>query len=196
MFLTHEIQPVISNNFPKVSRDDGETELFEIQLAYYRMILICHFNITLDHALRTATNIHKEETGLEITHRQSRRHSALTLTDNNFADDIAFLCNTTQETKLLLQRVEQEVKLLHLHASHFTRVNGFQPLKRGILRSTDGFIYLESWIQKTENYANMRIGLVWLDASQSSTIWDSGLNREIKILWFRAAMESLLIYGA
>ena len=82
--------------------------------------------------MRNATNIHKEETGLEITHRQSRRHSALTLTDNNFADDIAFLCNKTQETKPLLQRVEEEVKLLHLHASHFNRVHGFQPTKRGV----------------------------------------------------------------
>ena len=35
--------------------------------------------------------------------------------------------------------------------------------------------------KKTENYANMRIGLVWLDTNQPSTIWDSGPNREIKI---------------
>lgn len=82
--------------------------------------------------MRTATNIHKEETRLEITHRQSSRHSALTLIDNNFADDIAFLCNATQETKPLLQRVEEEVKLLHLHANHFNRVHGFQPMKRGV----------------------------------------------------------------
>ena len=82
--------------------------------------------------MRTATNIHKEETGLEITHRQSRRHSALTLIDNNSADDIAFLCNATQETKPLLQRVEEEVKLLHLHASHVDRVHGFQPMNREV----------------------------------------------------------------
>ena len=42
----------------------------------------------------------------------------------------------------------------------------------------------------------MRISLVWLDANQPSAIWDSGPNREIKTLWFRAAVESLLIYGA
>lgn len=67
------------------------------------------FIIVLDHALRIAINIHKEETGLAITQRQSRQHSAVTQTDKNFADDTALISNTIQEAKLLLQGVQEEV---------------------------------------------------------------------------------------
>ena len=81
------------------------------------------FIMALDHALRIATNICKEETRFEITQRQRRQHSAVTLTGSKFADDIPFLCNTIQEVKPLLQRVAEEVKLLHLHASHFKTEN-------------------------------------------------------------------------
>ena len=56
-------------------------------------------------------------TGLELTNRKSRRHSVVTLIDNNLADDIAFLCNTTQGAKPLFHTLEEEVKLLHLHTS-------------------------------------------------------------------------------
>ena len=55
------------------------------------------FIIALDHAIRIATIIHEEETGLSITQRQRRRHSAVTL-----------LSNTIQEVKMLSQGVEKE----------------------------------------------------------------------------------------
>ena len=66
------------------------------------------FIIALDHALRFATNIHKEDNGLAITLRQSRQHSAVTVTDNNFADGILLISNAIQEGKMLLQGTEKE----------------------------------------------------------------------------------------
>ena len=55
-------------------------------------------------------------------------------------------------------------------------------------------MYLESWIQSTEKDANMRIGLVCSNITISSTIGDSRLNTEIKIMMFKATVESLPIY--
>lgn len=51
-------------------------------------------------------------------------------------------------------------------------------------------MYLESWIQSTEKDANMRIGLVCSDITISSTIGDSRLNREIKIMMFKAPWKA------
>lgn len=65
------------------------------------------FVIVLDHALKIAINIHEEETGLPITQRQSRQHSAVTQTDKNFADDTALISNAIREAKLLLQGVQE-----------------------------------------------------------------------------------------
>ena len=66
------------------------------------------FIIALAHALKIATNIHKEENGLAIIQRQSRQNSAVTVTDSNFADGIVLISNTIQERKILLQGVEEE----------------------------------------------------------------------------------------
>lgn len=87
--------------------------------------------------MRTAITISQEVTGLELTHRKSRRHSAVTLIDKNFADDIAFLCNTTQEAKPLFHTLEEEVKLLHLHTSYFkTEYTIFNRRMRGLIEIT------------------------------------------------------------
>lgn len=65
------------------------------------------FVIVLDHALKIAINIHEEETGLPITQRQSRQHSAVTQTNKNFADGTALISNAIREAKLLLQGVQE-----------------------------------------------------------------------------------------
>ena len=66
------------------------------------------FIIALAHALKIATNIHKEENGIAIIERQSRQNSAVTVTDSNFADGMVLISNTIQERKMLFQGVEEE----------------------------------------------------------------------------------------
>ena len=51
-------------------------------------------------------------------------------------------------------------------------------------------------MQSTKKDVNIKIGLAWLIMNKLSTLLDSALNRKIKIMSFRAAVESLLIYGA
>ena len=53
-----------------------------------------------------------------MTKRQRKQYLLVPLTDSNFADDIAFLSNTTQAANRLLQRVEEKVKLLRLNERH------------------------------------------------------------------------------
>ena len=71
------------------------------------------FIIALDYALKIATSIGLT-TRLKKAQRQRRQDLVVILTDGNFADDIAFLSNTTQAEKQILERVEEKVKLLSL----------------------------------------------------------------------------------
>lgn len=66
------------------------------------------FILALDHALRNALNIREKEKGLKVTQKQTRRHSAVALTDSDFASNTAFISNTAHEAKPLLQRLKED----------------------------------------------------------------------------------------
>ena len=51
----------------------------------------------------------EEDLGLTLKKRQSRRIAAHSLTDLDFADDLALLSNLVEEAQELLNRVEIEV---------------------------------------------------------------------------------------
>ncbi|KAL5272436.1 hypothetical protein ACHWQZ_G000587 [Mnemiopsis leidyi] len=61
------------------------------------------FKIVLDYILRNCVS---PDYGLTITPRQSRRIPAVTVTDLDFADDLALLFNTIQEAQSLLNDLE------------------------------------------------------------------------------------------
>ena len=78
-----------------VRSPDGDTEYFDIvagalqgdTLASY-LFIVC-----LDYVLRTSIDKIKEN-GFDLTKNRSRRYSAKTITDADYADDIAILANT------------------------------------------------------------------------------------------------------
>ena len=86
---------------------DGETEYVDIvagvsqgdTLAPYLLI------IYLDYVLRIS--IDKKENGFWLTKKKSRRYHAKTITDADYADDIAILANTPNKAETLLDSLEQ-----------------------------------------------------------------------------------------
>ena len=48
-------------------------------------------------------------------------------------------------------------------------------------------------MQRTEKIVSLRIGLAW---QVMTTFLDIGISRHVKIMFFRATVESILIYGA
>ena len=86
------------NTKVKVRSPDGDTEYFDIvakvlqgdTLAPY-LFIIC-----LDYVLRTSIDKIKEN-GFELTKKRSRRYPATTITDADYADDIAILANTPDQ---------------------------------------------------------------------------------------------------
>ena len=51
----------------------------------------------------------------------------------------------------------------------------------------------EPWMQRTEKIVSLRIGLAW---QVMTKFFDIGISRNVKIMFFRATVESILIYGA
>ena len=92
----------------KVRSLDGDTEYFDIvagvlqgstTLAPY-LFIIC-----LDYVLRTSIDKIKEN-GSELTKKRSRRYPAKTITNADYADDIAILANMPNQAETLLHSLE------------------------------------------------------------------------------------------
>ena len=82
------------NTNVKVRTLDGDTEYFDIVAGVLQRDTLAPylFIICLDYVLRTSTKI--RENGFELTKKGGRRYPAKTITDTDYADDIAILANT------------------------------------------------------------------------------------------------------
>ena len=91
------------NNKVKVRSTDGDTDYFNIVAGVLQgdtpapyLFIIC-----LDYVLWTSVNKLKENS-FELTKKRSRRYPAKTITDTNYADDIAILANAPAQAETLL----------------------------------------------------------------------------------------------
>ena len=62
--------------------------------------------ICLDYVFRTSIDKFREN-GFELTKKRSRRYPAKTITDADYADNIAILANTPNQDETLLQSLER-----------------------------------------------------------------------------------------
>ena len=79
-------------------------------LQRYKLFIIC-----LDYLLRTSIDRIKEN-GFELTKKRSRTYPAKTITDADYADDIAILANTPYQAEALLhieilQLIKHQIKI-------------------------------------------------------------------------------------
>ena len=100
--IVEAIGSMYKNTLAKVISPDGETELFEILAEVLQ-------GDTLAPYLRMAMDGKEEELGFQLTRRQSRRIGPETVTEFDFAEDIALLFEGLHQAQQLLQRVETSV---------------------------------------------------------------------------------------
>ena len=106
------------NTKVKVRSPHVDTEYFDIEagvpqgdtLAPY-LFIIC-----LDYVLRTSIDKIKEN-GFELTKKRSRRYPAKTITDADYADDIAILANTPDQAETLLHSLERAAASIGLYVN-------------------------------------------------------------------------------
>ena len=95
-----------------------ETEYFDIVAGILQGDTLAPylFIICLDYVLRTSIDKIKEN-GFELTKKRSRRYPATTITDADYADDIAILANTPDQAETLLHSFERAAASIGLHVN-------------------------------------------------------------------------------
>ena len=176
------------NTKVKVRSPDGDTDYFDIvaevlqgdTLAPY-LFIIC-----LDYVLRTLIDKIKEN-GFELTKKRSRRYPAKTITDADYADDIAILANAPTQAETLLHSMEQAAAGIGLHVNAhkteymcFNKTGDIYTLGGSSLKLVDKFTYRGSNISSTEKDIDMRLAKAWTAIFRLSVIWKSDLVDTIK----------------
>ena len=106
------------NTKVKVRSPDGDTEYFDIVAGVLQGDTLAQylFIICLDYVLRTSIDKIREN-GFELEKKRSRRYPTKTITDADYADDIALLANTPNRAETLLHSLERTVADIGLHVN-------------------------------------------------------------------------------
>ena len=184
----------------KVRSTDGGTEYFDIVAWILQGDTVAPylFIICLDYVLRTSIDKIKEN-GFELTKKKSRRYTAKTITDADYADDIAILANTPNQAETLLHSLERAAADIGLHVNEhkteyicFNQTGNISTLEGTSLKLVDKFPYQGSSVSSTEKDIDTK---TWTAIDKLSIIWKSDLTDKIKRSFFQAAVVSILLYG-
>ena len=129
------IMILYKNTKVKVRSPDGDTEYFDIVAGVLQGDTLAPylFIICLDYGLRASIDKIREN-GFELTKKRSKRYPAKTITDADYADDLALLAN---RIRLIKQRhyciVWNEPQLALASMSMHTKLNICVTTKRATL---------------------------------------------------------------
>ena len=106
------------NTKVKVCLPDGNTDFFDIAAGILQGDTLASylFIIYLDYRFWTLIDLMKEN-GFTLAKVRSRRYSAQTISDVNYANDTALLANTPTQGKSLVHRLEQAAGGIGLHVN-------------------------------------------------------------------------------
>ena len=205
--IVDAIEDSYTDTRAKVITPDGETEEFDILAGVLQGDTLAPylFIITLDYCLRAAIGGKEDTLGFTIKPRQSRRKGPISITDLDFADDIALLSNNMSQAQELLDVVEKAALKVGLHMNakktQFMTFNQSQETQiktcdDTFLKEVQDFKYLGAWVKNTENDIRVRKAMAWQACNKLCNIWKSKLSRKIKIKLFQATVESVLLYGS
>ena len=149
------------------------------------------------------TSIDKiRENSFELTKKRSRSYPAKTITDADYADDIAILANTPIQAETLLHILERAAAGIGLYVNaHKTeymcdnQTGDISTLDRTPLKLVDKFTYPGSSVASTEKDIEARLTKAWTAFNRLSIIWKSDITDKIKHSFFQAAVASIQLYG-
>ena len=118
LFITLCLLQKYRNTKVKVHSPDGDTEYFDIVAGVLQGDTLAPylFIICLDYVLRTSIDKIREN-GFELTKRRSKRYPVKTITDADYADDLAILANTPNQAETLLHSLERAAAGIGLHVN-------------------------------------------------------------------------------
>ena len=197
------IMMLYKNTTSMVRSPDGDTDFFEILAGVLQGDTLAPFLfiICLDYALRTSLDENKD-LGFKLKPSAIPRLME-TITDVDYADDLAVVANTIDEATILLHSLEASAKEIGLHIN--AKKTEFISLNTtGNITSLDGkdikqvteFTYLGSNIKSTDKDIKIRKGKAWSALNKLDPIWKSDLSNTMKRHFFTAVVESVLLYGS
>ena len=134
--------------------------------------------------------------------RRSKRYPAKTITDADYADDLALLANTPNQAETLLHSLERAAPGIGLHVNAhkteymcYNQTGNIATLDGASLKLVDKFTYLGSSVSSTEKDIDTRLTKAWTAIDRLSVIWKSDLTDKMKRSFFPAAVVSILLYG-
>ena len=191
------------NTKVKVRSPDGDTEYFDIVAGVLQgdMLAPYLFIICLDYVLRTSIDKIRENS-FELTKKRSRRYPAKTITDADYADDIAIVANTPNQAETLRHSLERAVAGIGLHVNAhkteymcFNQAGDISTLDGTSLKLVDKFTYLGSSVSSTEKDIDSRLTKASTAIDKLSITRKSDLTDKLKRSFFQAAVVSILLYG-
>ena len=155
--------------------------------------------------MRRAIGGKEEELGFTLHRRRSRRHEPVILTDTDFADDSATICEEMEQAQNMLRNIEIEgAKVgLRLNAKKTEMMLFNQHVQMDVMsrdgnkiKVVDNFKYLGGWMNSSKKDFELRKAHAWSACHKLKKIWSSNLSKKLKIRLFITIVESILLYGS
>ena len=130
---------------------------------------------------------------------RSEQYFTKTITDTDYADDLALLVNTSAQVESQLHSQEQVAGSISIPNKTefmcFKQKGAISTLSSKPLKSVDKFTYFGSNISSTESDINTHLAKAWNTAERLLIIWKSELSNKIKRDFFQTEAVSKLLYG-
>ena len=153
----------------KVRSPDRDTEYFDIVAGVLQGDTLApyFFIICLDYMLTTTIDKIKENS-FELTKKRNRRYPAKTITDADYADDIAILANTPNQAETVLHTLERaavgiglQVNAYKTEYMFFNQTGDISTLDGTCLKLVDKFTYPGCSVLSTEKHIDTRLTKAW-----------------------------------
>ena len=127
------------------------------------------------------------------------------ITGADYADDLAVQADVLKDATFLQHSIKRTVREtgLYLNAdkTEFIYFNqdaseGMKSLNSEKIKQVEEFKYLGGYIASTEHDVNIRLGKAWDALNELGKIWKSNPPDDLKRNVFRAAVETVLLYGS
>ena len=143
-----------------------------------------------------------KENSFKLTKEKNRKYLTQTITDMDYADDIALLANTPAQAETLLHSsLEREAAGIGLHVkAHkteymcFNQTGDISTLNSSSLKLVDKFTYLGSSVSSTETNINTQLVKAWITIDRLLVICKSDLTDKRKHSFFQVAIVLILLY--
>ena len=125
---------------------------------------LTHETFPLYRCLKAKVSLYFRCVSMVLTKKRSRRYSAKTITDADYADDISKLANTPNQAKTQLHSLERTTTGIGVHVNAhkteymcFNQEGDISTLEGSSLKLVDKFTYLGSSVSSTEKDIDTRL---------------------------------------